>query len=157
MAARTQPPGGTLRLRSDAAYVVRGLQQASAVERLQAGTNGDLWCLLASIIAEKSLAVDVAKVKSHAERRVLLGEVELESFIGNLLADAGAGASAEHNVSLPSAAATSDWEARAFLIAKRLAYLEAERWDTQPALVPVPQPQQRIEVPSHVVVLSSLQ
>ena len=157
LAARTQPPGGTLRLRSDAAYVVRGLQQASAVERLQAGTNGDLWCLLASIIAEKSLAVDVAKVKSHAERRVLLGEVELESFIGNLLADAGAGASAEHNVSLPSAAATSDWEARAFLIAKRLAYLEAERWDTQPALVPAPQPQQRIEVPSHVVVLSSLQ
>ena len=59
------------------------------------GRNGDLWSFLQEIVEARSLRMDMAKVKSHAEKQMLLGELCVQEYVGNLLADAGAGAASE--------------------------------------------------------------
>ena len=114
--------------------------------RLLQGANGDLWALLIETIRCKSLEVDPAKVKAHAEKQVLLGKVELQEFLGNALADAGAGAAAEEAVSTPEAREVSIWQGRCFLMARRLAIIEASLWPDGPRLVPAP-PEMRLPEP----------
>ena len=83
LAARAKPFGGTLQLRSDAAYVVRGLEAGSIAETLCTGRNGDLWFTLAEITRQRLLRIQPAKVKSHAEKQVLRGLISVEDYIGN--------------------------------------------------------------------------
>ena len=145
MAAQAAPDGSRLTIRIDAAYVVKGMATEHRARLLQ-GANGDLWALLIETIRCKSLEVDPAKVKAHAEKQVLLGKVELQEFLGNALADAGAGAAAEEAVSTPEAREVSIWQGRCFLIARRLAIIEASLWPDGPRLVPAP-PEMRLPEP----------
>ena len=143
-------------LRVDAAYVVKGMKSDRRTGLL-AGGNGDLWEILLDAIQQRSLCVTCAKVKAHAERQVLQGTVGLQEFLGNALADAGAGAAAEAAVSSVDAQQTSLWEERAFLIARRLAVVEASLWPDEPRLVPAPPPLQRQEPPRIPVAVSGFQ
>ena len=79
-------------------------------------------------------------MKAHAESQVLLGQVDVEDYAGNLLADAGAGVIAEDAVETVAAHDVSLWETRAFLTAKRLAVIEASLWGDGPRMVPAPAP-----------------
>ncbi len=157
LAVRGAPPGSTVALRIDAAYVVKGLRSSACREALAFGTNGDLWNLLLDTIQQRALQVEPHKVKADAEKQVLLGEVELQHFLGNVLADAGAGAAAENAVNNLVAQDVSQWEGRAFLIAKRLAAIEAGIWSSAPCLVPAPPPVQRVEPPDLPVAASAVQ
>ena len=126
VAARTAPDQHSLTLGVDAAYVVKGMGNPSARARLSSGKNGDLWSALWELVQRKSLQINARKVKAHGENAVLQGKMELQDYLGNLLADCGAGAAAENAVDTCVAQHISEWETRAFLIAKRLAVIEAD-------------------------------
>ena len=147
MAAREAPHGSAVTLGIDASYVIKGM--ASQFEsRLLHGLNGDLWAMLQGTIQERSLQLLPCKVKAHAEEQVLLGHMDLEDFLGNALADAAAGAAAEEAVSAPQASDASTWRGRCYLIARRLACIEAALWREGPVLVPAPPELQRVEPPA---------
>ena len=83
--------------------------------------------------------------------------MQIQDFLGNALADAGAGAAAEVAVDTPVAAKVSAWEGRAFAIARRLAIIEASTWQDGPRLVPAPPEPQRIEPAPTSVTVSAFQ
>ncbi len=60
-------------------------------------------------------------------------------------------------VSLPEAQDVSTWEGRAFLIARRLAVIEASLWQDEPRMVPPPPALQRREPPPIPVAVSAFQ
>ena len=125
MAAHAAAHGQRISLHIDAAYVVKGLQQVHRQEALRCGTNGDIWDTFIELIETKKLTVTTFKMKSHAETQVLRGEVDLEHYLGNFLADGGAEVAAEIAIDNNSARDTSYLEAITFLAAKRLAIIEA--------------------------------
>ena len=129
-------------------YVVKGLQQVHRQEALRCGTNGDLWDTFIEFIETKKLIVNTFKVKSHAEMQVLRGEISIELYLGNLLTDAGADAAAERAVDTNGARDTSQAEAITFLVAKRLAVIEASLWDDKQQLVPEPPDRERNALPT---------
>ena len=96
------------------------------------------------------------KVKSHAEKQVLRGELSLEQYLGNLLADAGADAAAEQAVDNNVARDTSHLDAVTFLAAKRLEVIEAGLWDDNQHLVPAPPCRERAPQPSITAARSDL-
>ena len=75
------------------------------------------------------------KVKAHAESDVLAGRLDVESYIQNLLADAGAGCIAESLVCSQAGKTLEQTESRAFMIAMRLAVIEAQCQENEPQLV----------------------
>ena len=83
----------------------------------------DLWDILLEFIEAKRLTIVGEKVKSHAEKQVLRGEVDFEQYLGNFLADAGAEVAAKIAIDNDSARDTSYLEAITFLAAKRLAII----------------------------------
>ncbi len=127
---------------------MKGLRSLSSFDSLCNGQNGDLWCRLRDAVQGKSLDIEAVKVKSHAEKAVLCGEMGVREYLGNLLADAGAGAAAVNAVPTSVAKDVSEWDTRAFMIAKRLAVIEAENWEDGPRLVAAPPPLLRAEPPS---------
>ena len=72
----------------------------------------------------------------------------MQDFLGNALADAGAGVAAEEAVDFLVAREAGLWQERAFLIARRLAIIEASMWSDAARLVPAPEPLVRWEPPS---------
>ena len=82
LATRTLPQGSSIPLGIDAAYVVKGMQVPGRRLSLQSGTNGDLWLMLFDAIEARGLHVQTIKVKAHAERSVLLGQIELRDYLG---------------------------------------------------------------------------
>ena len=102
-----------------------------------------MWDILIELIEAKKLKVTTVKVKSHAEKQVLRSEVNLEHYLGNLLADAGADAAAERAVDTNGARDTSHVEAVTFLVAKRLAIIEAGLWNDKQHMVPEPPSRER--------------
>ena len=125
MAAHAAAHGQRISLHIDAAYVVKGLQRVHKQEALRCGTNGDLWDTLIELIETKKLIVTTVKVKSHAEMQVLRGEISIVHYLGNLLADAGADAAADRAVDTIGARDASQAESITFIVAKRLAAIEA--------------------------------
>ena len=148
MAAHAASIGQQIVLRIDAAYVVKGLQGGHRQAALRSGPNGDLWDALLELIAGKNLVVVAEKIKSHAEKQVLRGDMELEHFLGNMLADAGAEVSAEQAIDNNNARDTSYLEAITFLTAKRLAVIEAGLWEEGPVLVAAPPQRARVAPPT---------
>ena len=116
----------------------------------------ELWDILIELIEAKKLKVTTVKVKSHAEKQVLRSEVNLEHYLGNLLADAGADAAAERAVDTNSARDTSHVEAVTFLVAKRLAIIEAGLWNDKQHIVLEPPTRERSAPPTLTEARSSL-
>ena len=78
------------------------------------------------------------KVRAHARlSEVVAGSVAPEEFLGNLVADAAAGLAAQESTYAngPNLRRARQWDELGVLIAKRLAVLEAERWDSGPRRV----------------------
>ena len=106
------------------------------------GTNGDLWSIRDSEQCEQQ---ETTKVKAHAEVEVLNGYQDRQEFLLNLLADAAADAAAELSVNTLAVQECERWSSIAFLIAMRLAVLQAEADETIPDLVPVFVPESAID------------
>ena len=85
-------PQGEAALNLDAEYVTAGLKGTDQKKRSRAmSTNGDLWTNLFDVIGRRS----ANKVPAHTTAaQVAAGAVPIETYIGNGLADAAAGASA---------------------------------------------------------------
>ena len=156
MAAHAATDGQCISLHADASYVVKGLQQVHKQEALRCGSNGDLWDTLLELIEAKHLTVTTYKVKSHAEVQVLLGDIDTEHYLGNLLADAGADAAAERAVDTLGARDASQAESITFSVARRLAAIEAALWDDKQHLVPEPPTRARITTPTLTEASSNL-
>ena len=76
---------------SDSLYYVNGFNSEDG-SRLADGSNGDLW----KLSAEKKVGRHkVEKVKAHAEDAVLRGKMDVNIYLQNLVADAGAGCMAD--------------------------------------------------------------
>ena len=109
-------------LLSDSRYFVQG--SANPVSRkLKEGTNGDLW---EEWEANLPSSLQVCKVKAHNERGVLRGDVCIDDFIHNALADATADAMSEALSDSPASLQVSKAEGMSFAIALRIAVLERE-------------------------------
>ena len=54
------------------------------------GNNGDLWYMWEDGEQADNGTIQVQKVKAHNERAVLSGEMKVEHYLHNALADAGA-------------------------------------------------------------------
>ena len=87
------------------------------------GINADVW---AEVCKRKRPNHIVEKVKAHSEAAVLTGDISIESYLQNALADAAAGHMAEALVNHEQAKAVQEIEGRAYLIAMRLASIEEE-------------------------------
>ncbi len=123
-----------VRLLADASYVVDTAADDSRLARARRTANGDLWSRFVACRESRSAAIDVQKVEAHAPPgEVLKGLREFDKFIGNHIADAAAGAAAEMVLDRSEHARSIEtWERRAFLIARRLATIEAWHWEHVP-------------------------
>ncbi len=135
---------GGLNIRADAAYVVNGAANEASRARLARGRNGDLWSELGTVTEGTAAATTISKVKAHRAPAEMLADPTLSvaDFLGNHLADACAGAAAECALrDSPTARMVERWERRAYLVALRLAAVEAWHWEHgAPPLYPRPEP-----------------
>ena len=79
----------------------------------------------------------VRKVKAHAEKDVLEKRMPIMDFLGNALADATADAMVCHQIDWVSLPAVERYEMISYLVAHRLAVLEAEYRNSLPEMVEV--------------------
>ena len=137
-----------IEVKSDAKYVVEGWKaMGKARENQAAGRNADLWQCLRGEVAGRRGGVGLTKVKAHltAEDVVDSGK-PVDDFVGNILADAAAGAAADWELNKKEEIRrTLMWEKRAYFIACRLGVIEARAWAKEPSMVPPPDP-----LPEHV-------
>jgi hypothetical protein len=141
---------GKVDVRPDASYAVDGIVgDEGARSRRRQGANGDVWEALDQAVDENEAVVEVKRVPAHAEMRDLVaGAVSVEDYIGNALADAAAGAVAYREAfEDPCIKEVAQWETRAFMIARRIAVLEARAWGRRSATVPEPLPLEPYEPP----------
>ena len=120
----------------DAAYVVSCAKNEENYACVSMG-NRDIRTLYSS--ARQQVKQVVSKVKSHNESKLLQGELDLIDYLGNLLADIGAGVVAEAQVSGLQGTDEEKWDAVAYSIARMLAEIEAQKWEKTPQQVPLEQ------------------
>ncbi len=139
-----ESPGYVLDIRADAAYVVNGFASAACRDRLARGRNGDRWEQIKEGADARAGAVTISKVKAHRSPTEMFSDPSLSvaDYLGNHLADACAGAAAACTLQDNVAARTVErWERRAYLVALRLAAIEAWHWENgAPTLYPKPEP-----------------
>ncbi len=137
-------PGYALDVRADAAYVVNGFASTVSQAKLARGRNGDLWERLKQGVEARTGTVTISKVKAHLSPTDMFSDhrLSIADFLGNHLADACAGAAAACTLQDNVAARTVErWERRAYLVALRLAAIEAWHWENgAPTLYPKPEP-----------------
>ena len=97
-------------------------------------------------------------MSSHLDgEMVLAGEVNITDFVGNLLADIGAGIPTDGSGHAAESRYMEMWEARAFLVARRLAIIEAQIWQRGEMLVPEPAPREPCATPVEESVMNDTQ
>ncbi len=133
-AARVAPSMIGARIMADATYIVDTLKDPERLGKARAKANGDLWAEYLEGVKEAGADLNAVKVKAHMEPKELLnGKANLEHFMGNHVADAAAGAAAEMALEANAQATIVErWNQRAFLIARRLAAIEAWHWVNEP-------------------------
>ncbi len=127
-------------LRADATYVINGWASTERRKRAKAQANGDLWAELERITDARGVNLAISKVDAHMHPvQVINGLASVEDYLGNHLADAAAGAAADKALARSERAhAIAQWELRGFLVARRLAYIEAWHWQEAPEAIIVP-------------------
>ncbi len=109
-----------------AIYVTNGMQGIVDNAKLHEGANGDLWRRAFETASHTTWTRTPAHIELGHVRR---SQVSIKQFVRNAVADDVAGAMAEaaarDDASLVD---ISQWEAYSFLIARRLAFIVAERW-----------------------------
>ncbi len=125
---------------SDARYVVTGANAGGAQqESLLMSANGDGWGAFFDVFNADEFP-SVRKVKAHRSiLAVFAGRLSMQEYVGNHLADAAADAAA-HVLQPPAWACqhVEHWTGIAYLIARRLSFIEAARWRSISRLVPEP-------------------
>ena len=117
----------------DAAYVTNGVTNVS---KLCQGENGDLWQILSLIISGRDGHTNIFKVKSHLDKRgveaIRNKEINVLNLVGNTLADKVAEEMATLiKPSYASTEAAKMLDIMGFTIAKRLAIIQADIWESQ--------------------------
>ena len=131
-----------LHIHPDATYTANGLMpdKRELRQRMEHGTNADLWIQLKDLEGRLGLVLSGHRTPAHTspDDLVEMRGPPLRDFLGNLLADAAAGASAKAALrAAPVDVRTAKrWEERAVAIARRLAHLEVLRWAEGVHLVP---------------------
>ena len=131
-----------VRIVSDAAYVTGGAARRGG-ERLRytSGSNGDLWYSFYELIdGWRSNAVSIDKVKAHRDyAAVQARQLDFCDWVGNIGADAAAGAAAEKGqLSGGLHAEVQKYEALGWKVCRRLAAIEAYHRRTSPQTVQLP-------------------
>ncbi len=128
------PGDAPVQLGADASYVVDTAADVSRLARAMRSANGDLWSRFDACRKSRTAALDIRKVEAHAPpSEVLSGQRSFQEYIGNHIADAAAGAAAEVALDRSDRARVIEiWERRAYLIARRLASIEAWHWEHVP-------------------------
>ena len=131
----------------DASYTVKGSGQGSLPKMIRS-QNGDVWLPLSEQLARSRRLEDGAtKVKAHQTlAQVRQGSIAFKDYIGNGLADIGAGLAAECNQQQqPVVESVQKSFATCVLLNLRLAAIEAHVWQTEakrqvpvPVLLPLP-------------------
>ena len=117
---------------TDSMYVQRADEQDGPA-RVMDGPNGLMW--LEYFQSKLALGVKgpfARKVKAHDEEAFLQGLVDPEDFIGNLVADRVAGVTADMEIESLIDEASGRWSAIAYLVAMRIATIEAEVFLARP-------------------------
>ena len=110
----------------DAKYVVKGVDQEEAKKQLCQGANGDVWQQLRENLRDQG-KLKAKKVKSHLPFTAIgEGHITLQDYVLNNLADAAAATAAEE-AQFPTEVQAwhAQWQSRAFLVALRIATVEA--------------------------------
>lgn len=126
--------GSSQKVYIDASSVVEGYKKKNEKKQVE-GINGDLWTLLKQLVVEKSLSLEVVKVKSHVEDGAMWRKygMDADKFIHNELADEYAGKLAQRLArSEAHQASDSKTEDDAFKIALRIACIGARCWSKTP-------------------------
>ncbi len=147
-------------LDADASYIMHGCANEGAIKKAKASPNGDLWTIYDDAARVNGHRMKVSKVDAHQHpSKIITGGMPLDAYIGNHLADAAANAAAERALGQSErAAAVAEWETRAFIIARRLAYVEAWHWrnDSREELL-APEPLPPWQPPEPAIVRNTLQ
>ena len=91
------PWGKTLAVHPDATYTSKGIPaEPILANRLRLGTNGDQWQLLYDTVANNELHLEAERTPAHVDTDQLVEArpIPVHRFLGNLMADAVAGAAA---------------------------------------------------------------
>ena len=115
----------------DAAYVTNGVTNCT---KLSAGSNGDLWSILYTILQYRTGTTNLFKVKSHLDKEgpkaIQERRINFLDLAGNYLADAVAEGMALRVQPMPQlqkSAKQSD--CIGFIVAKRIAIIQADIWE----------------------------
>ena len=77
------------------------------------------------------------KIKAHNEEAYLRGNMDVEHYVGNLIADVVSGIIADQEVDTLLERDLGKWQAIAFLVTRRIGIIERESWDLDPKQVPL--------------------
>ncbi len=125
-----------VRVRQDAKYVVNGIQGGEEAQRkLITGGNGDIWRELIDDSTTGPITMEWTPGHPQADD-IRENRVSIEQALGNVVADACAGAAALRLQRDDAASeAIKEWDRNAFWVARRIAILEAESWRGERPLV----------------------
>ncbi len=130
--AKAAEAAANVTIHPDSRYVIGGVDAWGDKKRCK-GANGALWERFYRTGEGKQLHISANKVKSHAGVRDLAtGDIPVVDYMGNVVADALASTAAQRAQSRIAASQdVEQWHARVYLIAKRLACIEALGWQRQ--------------------------
>ena len=72
------------------------------------------------------------KIKAHNEEAFLRGIMEVEHYVGNLVADVVSGIIADQEVDTLLEKDLGKWQSIAYLVSRRIGIIERECWDSDP-------------------------
>jgi ribonuclease HI len=126
--------GVSYRVYIDAQYVLNGL--ANRGKHYSEGSNGDIWTRIYDILSERmSDDIEFIKIKSHLDTpsKYVLHQPSVEGHILNELADAAATAATKHFGRADMSIVKDQAQFKeTYLVAKRIATIEAEIWRSVP-------------------------
>ena len=123
-------PKLAVRIGIDAAYVTNGALKRG---NLASGANGDLWCILFSIIDRREGTTELFKIKSHLEDKgptaIQHSLIKFEDLVGNTMADTVAEAAARRiQPDLSKVQPAKFGDSLGYSVTKRLGIIQADIW-----------------------------
>ena len=140
-ALRSTSPDTYVVFKPDAMYTVNGINRRDLADPQKAlySCSGDLWARYHHHASLLSLPPSASHTKAHTEvgKIVVAQSIPDVDLIGNIVADAVAGASAARILnSIPAISTLRKIEADTVAIARRQAAFEATRWTAGPSMAP---------------------
>ena len=110
------------------------------------GKNGEVWACYFDAKAGHPQDPLAYKIKAHNEEAYLRGQMDVEHYVGNLVADAVSGVISEQEVDTLLERDLGKWQAISFMVARRIGIIERECWDSDPKSVPLDDEQPLMEM-----------